>query len=54
LVGGPLFDAIDPRAPFVVVGVVNVLLFFASLYVRVKAPQKAVARTVAAEGSVGG
>jgi MFS family permease len=36
--GGRLFDAIDPRAPFVVVGVINVLLFFASLYVRVKAP----------------
>jgi MFS family permease len=35
--GGRLFDAIDPRAPFVVVGVINVLLFFASLYVRLKA-----------------
>jgi MFS family permease len=33
-VGGRLFDAVDPRAPFVVVGSINVLLFFASLFVR--------------------
>jgi MFS family permease len=45
LVGGPLFDAIDPRAPFVVVGVVNILLFFASLYVRLKAAPQPVAAT---------
>jgi MFS family permease len=36
LVGGPLFDAIDPRAPFVVVGIINVLLFFASVLVRLQ------------------
>jgi len=41
LTGGPLFDAIDPRAPFVVVGAVNVLLFFASLYVRLHSAPKA-------------
>ncbi len=49
-VGGRLFDAIDPRAPFVVVGSINVLLFFASLYVRVKARPPAVTATVAARG----
>jgi MFS family permease len=38
--GGQLFDAIDPRAPFVVVGAINVLLFFASLYVRLKGPPR--------------
>ncbi|MCG6940223.1 MAG: MFS transporter [Thiohalocapsa sp.] len=47
--GGWLFDAIDPRAPFVVVGIINVLLFFASLYVRLKtAPQPAPAAAPAA------
>lgn len=35
-IGGYLFDQIDPRAPFVVVGVINVLLTFASIYVRVR------------------
>jgi hypothetical protein len=35
-VGGYLFDRIDPRAPFVVVGVINVLLVFASIYVRLR------------------
>ncbi len=39
--GGRLFDGIDPRAPFVVVGTINVLLLAASLYVRLKAPGKA-------------
>ncbi|MBK1691697.1 MFS transporter [Ectothiorhodospira mobilis] len=38
LLGGRLFDAVDPRAPFVLVGVINLLLIFASLYVRLKAP----------------
>ena len=37
--GGRLFDQVDPRAPFAVVGVVNLLLLLASLYVRLKAPQ---------------
>jgi MFS family permease len=44
-VGGRLFDAIDPRAPFVVVGSINVLLFFASLYVRLKAAPTPLAAT---------
>jgi MFS family permease len=39
--GGRLFDGIDPRAPFVVVGTINVLLLAASLYVRLRAPGKA-------------
>jgi len=34
LAGGYLFDRIDPRAPFVVVGIINLLLLGASLYVR--------------------
>jgi MFS family permease len=39
--GGRLFDHVDPRAPFVVVGVINLLLFLASAYVRIKAPSPA-------------
>ncbi|EGV20216.1 MFS transporter [Thiocapsa marina] len=35
-VGGYLFDRIDPRAPFIVVGVINVILVFASIYVRIR------------------
>jgi MFS family permease len=35
-VGGYLFDRVDPRAPFIVVGAINVLLIFASAYVRMK------------------
>lgn len=35
-VGGYLFDRVDPRAPFVVVGAINVLLMFASLHVRMR------------------
>jgi len=38
--GGRLFDAIDPRAPFVVVGTINLLLLVASLLVRFSAPGK--------------
>ena len=37
--GGRLFDHVDPRAPFVVVGVINILLLAASVYVRLKAPR---------------
>jgi len=33
-IGGHLFDAIHPSAPFVVVGSINILLMLASLYVR--------------------
>ena len=43
LAGGQLFDRIDPRAPFVVVGIINVLLLFASLYVRLATPRPQVA-----------
>jgi sugar phosphate permease len=50
VVGGRLFDAIDPRAPFVVVGVINLLLFGASLYVRLYTPAKPVA-AIPAEGA---
>ncbi|AHF02997.1 MFS transporter [Marichromatium purpuratum 984] len=39
LVGGYLFDQVDPRAPFAVVGAINLLLLFASLYVRWRHPQ---------------
>jgi MFS family permease len=37
-IGGRLFDQIDPRAPFVVIGVVNILLVLASIYVRIRHP----------------
>jgi len=36
LAGGYLFDHIDPRAPFVLVGAVNVLLLLASVAVRLR------------------
>jgi MFS family permease len=49
--GGELFDAIDPRAPFVVVGSINVLLFFASLYVRLTAGPKPATRSPAADSA---
>ncbi|NEV62280.1 MFS transporter [Thiorhodococcus minor] len=35
-VGGRIFDAIDPRAPFVLVGAINILLFFACVLVRLR------------------
>jgi MFS family permease len=38
VVGGRLFDEVDPRAPFVVVGAINCLLFVASLVVRLRTP----------------
>jgi MFS family permease len=49
LVGGRLFDAVDPRAPFVVVGSINVLLFLASLAVRLSCPRPLVAKHAGAE-----
>ncbi|NEX19775.1 MFS transporter [Thiorhodococcus mannitoliphagus] len=35
-VGGRIFDAIDPRAPFVLVGIINILLFFGCILVRLR------------------
>ncbi|MBC8524168.1 MAG: MFS transporter, partial [Chlorobium phaeobacteroides] len=32
--GGRLFDSMSPKAPFVIVGTINALLVFYSLYVR--------------------
>jgi hypothetical protein len=49
-VGGRLFDAVDPRAPFVVVGSINVLLVFASLYVRLWTAPKPIPATATASG----
>lgn len=49
LAGGRLFDAVDPRAPFVVVGTINILLFLASLAVRLRYPRPPVAKHAAAE-----
>jgi MFS family permease len=46
--GGHLFDATDPRAPFVVVGIINVLLFFANLYVRLTGPPRPITDTASA------
>ncbi len=43
-IGGYLFDAIHPRAPFVVVGTINILLLFASLYVRANSGVKRAAQ----------
>jgi MFS family permease len=52
LAGGQLFDRIDPRAPFVVVGIINVLLLFASLYVRLLTPRPRVEPEVPATSVV--
>lgn len=53
LAGGRLFDAVDPRAPFVVVGAINILLFLASLAVRLHKPRPPVAKHAAAEARSG-
>ncbi|MBK1723477.1 MFS transporter [Thiocystis violacea] len=45
-VGGRIFDGIDPRAPFVLVGIINILLFFACVLVRARFPVPAVAQAV--------
>jgi len=37
-IGGRLFDSMSPKAPFIVVGVINALVMLAAVYVRVKAP----------------
>jgi MFS family permease len=47
-VGGRLFDAVDPRAPFVLVGLINVALFFACVFVRLRFP---VSRDLARAGA---
>jgi sugar phosphate permease len=39
--GGALFDAIDPRAPFIVLGVMNLLVMTAAIFVRFNAPGQA-------------
>ena len=38
LIGGRLFDAVSPAAPFVFVGCCTALVLLASIFVRVKAP----------------
>ena len=49
-IGGRLFDHVDPRAPFVLVGVVNLVLLAASLYVRRILPRPP---TVGVDGGAG-
>ena len=39
-VGGKLFDAIDPRAPFMVLGLMNLVVMASAIYVRIYAPGK--------------
>ena len=39
-VGGQLFDAIGRTAPFAAMGIMNVLLMFAALYVRTNSPNR--------------
>lgn len=41
-IGGRLFDQVDPRAPFVLVGTINFLLIFASILVRIKSPGQSI------------
>jgi MFS family permease len=44
-VGGQLFDSIDPRAPFFLLGTLNLLVMLAALYTRLRAPAPLAART---------
>jgi hypothetical protein len=37
-IGGEVFDAIDPRAPFVLLGLMNLVVLALAVYVRIKAP----------------
>jgi len=38
VIGGQLFDAISPKAPFILVGAINLMVFIAAVIVRMKAP----------------
>ncbi len=40
-VGGTLFDTVDPRAPFIVLGVMNIVVMASAIYVRLTAPGRA-------------
>jgi MFS family permease len=46
-VGGALFDAVSPHAPFLMVGAMNALVMAAALYVRATAPGPMLARRAA-------
>ncbi len=37
-VGGAIFDAIDPRAPFALLGIMNLVVMLAAVYVRFRSP----------------
>ncbi|MBM3162645.1 MAG: MFS transporter [Chlorobi bacterium] len=39
--GGRLFDGMSPKAPFIVVGTINLLVMLAGIFVRIHAPGKA-------------
>lgn len=43
-VGGAIFDSIDPRAPFILLGCLNLLVCLAAVLVRARAPGPAVPR----------
>jgi len=36
--GGRMFDQLSPKAPFLVVGAINLLVMLGGIYVRIKAP----------------
>jgi hypothetical protein len=37
-VGGTIFDTIDPVAPFILLGVMNIVVMAMAIYVRIKRP----------------
>jgi MFS family permease len=39
-IGGRLFDSMSPKAPFIVVGAINLLVMLGAIYVRIKFPGK--------------
>lgn len=43
-IGGALFDSIDPRAPFVLLGLLNLAVVVAAIAVRIRAPNPAAAQ----------
>jgi MFS family permease len=43
-IGGSIFDSIDPRAPFVLLGLMNLVVLVAAVLVRIYAPGPAMAR----------
>jgi len=51
-VGGSIFDSIDPRAPFILLGLMNLVVMLSAIYVRIKSPPLAAFHRVLRSTSV--